>query len=112
MSASIGHLLIHSFTVQHKLRAANGKGGYLEEYEPVGTVLRGRINPATNREIEVAQQKQAEVTHVIYFDPATDILVNDRILFEGRGFRVTIPNADTPSIPIYQKCFTVEIQRG
>jgi len=108
---SIAHLLTHSLVLERKERMSNGKGGFVEDYLPVGSMV-GRVNPASNRELEIAHQKQAEVTHYIYLAADSDIKVNDRILFEGRSFRVTIPNADTPSIPIYQKVYVVELQRG
>jgi len=108
---SISHLLIHPLTQQRKARAPDGKGGFLENYEILRT-LNGRINPAGPRELEIAQQKQAEVTHYIYLEPGTDVGVNDQFVYGIRIFRVTIPHADIPSIPIYNKVYTVEIQRG
>lgn len=109
ISGFLTHVLIH----QRKIRTPNGAGGFTEEYELYADgVTRGRINPAGSRELEIAHQQHAEVTHLIYLKSPSDILINDRILFGARMFRVTIPNADTPSVPIYQKCFVVEIQNG
>lgn len=108
---TISHLLIHSLTQQRKVRMPDGKGGFLEDYEILAT-MSGRINPAGPRELEIAQQKQAEVTHYIYLEPGTDVGVNDQFVYGIRTFRVTIPSADVPSIPIYKKVYTVEIQRG
>ncbi len=108
---SISHLLIHALTQERKVRTPDGKGGFLEQYEILRT-MNGRINPAGPRELEIAQQKQAEVTHYIYLEPGTDVGVNDQFVYGIRTFRVTIPNADTPSIPIYQKIYCLEVQRG
>jgi head-tail adaptor len=110
-SPRITHLLVHDLTWQRKVRTRNAKGGYHESYEDIADI-KGRVNPASEEDIRAAARKEAVVTHAIYIEPETAMKPNDRLHFGTRIFRVMIPNADTPSIAIYQKVLAEEVQRG
>lgn len=107
----ISDLMIHSLTHQRKERTSNGKGGFTEEYVTIETVD-GRVNPASTRDFLVAQQKQAQVKWVIYLAPDSDVQINDKYIYGHRHLIVTVEDVGTPSIPIYQKVFTIETQKA
>jgi head-tail adaptor len=107
---NIAHFLTETLTQERKTRTSNGKGGFTETYHSIGTV-NGRINDAGGSEVHVAKQRKAEVSHIVYLDPDTDVKMGDRFIdSRGRVLRVTIPHAEIPSVPIYSKSFLIETQ--
>lgn len=110
MTRSIGHLLIHSVTVQRSTSVDNGHGGFEEVYATVSTVS-GRVNPVTSKDLASLGKEESRVTHAIYFQPKEDVRIGDKILFDGREFFLRVKNIE-PSIPIYRKIMAEEIQEG
>lgn len=106
----ISHLFIHSLTWQRKPKVPAGGGRFIEGAAVTLDTIDGRVNAATAKDLMVAQQKQAEVKWVIYLPYPTAVMINDLFIYDGRTLRVTVPDAETPSYPIYQKVFTVEAQ--
>jgi hypothetical protein len=95
-------MLIHDLTQRRKTRTSNGKGGWTYgTYEDFDSPV-GRVVPATARELEIAGQRQARVTHAIYLEPESDVQVGDLFEFEDAEYEVTVP-AIIPSEPVYQK---------
>lgn len=88
------HLFSHTFNVFRAGRVSDGQGGWTEGFVPVGTV-RGRLRPATARERLVAQQLQAELSHVFYAGAAADVRRGDRV--EGAGKAVLVVAVRDPS---------------
>lgn len=108
----ISALYEHSLTHKRPAKTHTGKGGRTETPPlELGTVM-GRVNSASAKDLMIAQQRQAEVKWVIYLTPGVDVRINDIFIYEGRTLIVTVADAQTPSIPIYQKVFTRETQRG
>lgn len=110
--ADIAHLLIHSIIIKRvgANRVSDGEGGWIETEATVDTVD-GRIVPATQKDLMLAGQYRAEVTHSCYFLPDENVKVGDTLVFDGREFVVRVPNI-TPSIPIYQKVMCLEVQKA
>lgn len=106
----ISHLFIHAISLQRSTPVADGKGGQAHAYAEVEALL-GRINPATQRDIQFAGQNRAEATHAAYLPSGTDVRIDDRLVFDSRLFRVTVANT-TPSEPIYKKALALEIQEA
>jgi len=104
----ITHLLIHSLTQKRNTRTADDQGGWIEALSTVG-IVSGRIVPATAREMEVAAQRQASVTHAIYLPAATNVRINDHFTYDGRTFIVRVRNI-TPSVEVYKKALCEEVQ--
>lgn len=107
---SIGHLFIHRIDVQRSTPVDNGHGGFDEVFSSQG-VVDGRVNPVTAKDLAVIGKEESRVTHAIYLDPATDIRIGDKLLFEGRTFELRVKRME-PSIPIYKKVMVEEIQEG
>jgi hypothetical protein len=106
----INHLLIHTLTQQRKAKVPMGKGVFRDELQTIDTVT-GRVNPANSKEAMIGEQHKARVTHAIYLQTGAIAKVNDEFLFNGRRFRVTVPMI-IPSVDIYTKVLTEEIQGG
>lgn len=110
MMRSIGHLLIHRVDVLRSTPVDNGHGGFDEVFTSQG-VVDGRVNPITAKDLASLGKEESRVTHSIYLDPAADISIGDKIIFESRTFHVRVKRIE-PSIPIYRKIMVEEIQEG
>ncbi len=108
MPRNIGHLLIHTVDITRSTRTDNGRGGWTKTQVSQGKV-NGRVWPVNQKDLVVAAQDQARVTHSVIFRPGVDVRIADELLFEGRKFVVRVRNI-TPSIPIYHKVLAEEIQ--
>lgn len=71
-------LLNNTFTVERRLRASDGQGGWSIAYSEVGT-LDGRICPRTSAERVVAESEEEQITHVLYCRTGEDIARGDRV---------------------------------
>lgn len=71
-------LLNNTFTVERRLRASDGQGGWMIVYEEVGTLL-GRIRPTTATERVVAESEEEQITHVLYCRTTEDVARGDRV---------------------------------
>lgn len=91
MSSVFNSLLNNSFTAWQPQRADDGQGGWLLSYSNVGTV-QGRLRPRGGSELNVADQDERRVPHVLYVK-ASDT-VGSQI---GRDFLIT-PAADATLI--------------
>lgn len=76
-------LLNNSFVAWQPQRTADGQGGWLLTYSSVGAV-QGRLRPRSSSEIDMADQAERRVSHVLYV--AADGSVAGQI---GRDFLVT-----------------------
>lgn len=107
----ISHLFEH--TIEHfrlSRTRDTDRGTISTSTTSLGNVA-GRIVQTSYEDEFVAQREEARVTHAIYLAPDADVRRNDEFTFEGRTFRVVIPNL-TPSKAIYQKVLTEEVQRA
>lgn len=109
-SRNISRLFIHALSHQRSTSVADDKGGFTDGFAEI-EALQGRINPARQSEIQFAGQNRAKATHVVYLPPGTDARIDDRFIFEGRTFEVTVPNI-RPSVNIYRKALALEIQEA
>lgn len=110
MPRNIGHLLVHSIDIQRSVGVDDGQGGTVETFVSQ-KVTNGRVWPATFKDMQLAGQNQARVTHAVVFQPGTDVRIDDRLIFDSRQFDVKVREV-TPSIPIYHKVLAEEIQIG
>lgn len=110
--SNIDHLLVHSILIKRvgSNRVSDGEGGFIETETNVKTT-KGRMVPASQKDLMLAGQYRAEVTHSCYLSPGEDVKVEDVLEFEGRDFVVRVPNI-TPSVPIYQKVMCLEVQQA
>lgn len=106
----IGHLLKDSLVWKRATRTADGAGGHTQSFTAVATV-RGRVSQASQRDLDIAGKSRAEVTHAIYLPAGTAVKVADRFVWSSRTFEVKVPNI-TPSVAVYTKALTLEIQEG
>ena len=107
---AVEDLLDSMAEVQRKQHESDGQGGHTIDYEIVATAA-CRVGSMSARDLAIAGQKQAVVTHPIYFAPAADVQVGDRLVIEGRTFEVRVPNQAGPSHP-YTKVLAEEYQLG
>jgi hypothetical protein len=105
----ITHLLNKTIAVKTTARTSDGKGGFTET--ETSSNVSGRYHQAQSRDLISAGHREAQVTHVFYFDPGQSFDVDDHLVVDGRRFRISIPNL-VPSVDIYQKAFAVEVQDG
>jgi len=108
MPRNIGHLMVHSIQIQRSEPVKNNRGGFSKVFVTKATVP-GRVWPLRNMHMMVGAQDQARVTHAMIFQPGTDVRISDRLVFDGRTFEVRIREV-TPSIPIYHKVLSEEVQ--
>lgn len=108
---TVQFLLDSDGLIQRYPREQDGQGGWKKATTPtdVGLFL-CRISSASGRDVEIAGQHQAVVTHAIYFDAGIDARIGDRITISGRIFDVRVGNA-AGNHP-YVKVLAQEYQRG
>jgi hypothetical protein len=107
---NISHLFTHTTTLRRNVPTSDGHGGYKEALTTVET-LQGRLWPATERDMQLAGQNEARVTHAWVAPPYTDVRVDDVLVINGRTFQVRVPHLE-PSVNIYRKCLVEEVQRA
>jgi SPP1 family predicted phage head-tail adaptor len=72
-------LMNRTVTIKRKSRTKDGQGGFTFAWATSSTV-QGRIRPAKSGERVVAGREQAQITHVAYFDPGTDVQFGDQLV--------------------------------
>ncbi len=87
MMTLIATLYNHTFTVIRPSRASDGQGGWDKTPVEVGEV-EGRMRPASAAEREVALQRRAEISHVLYCAATSDIARGDTVMLDGQTWRV------------------------
>jgi len=87
-------LLIDRFVVSRQTRTTDGQGGWAQSWEAVAEVS-GRLRPLTASERLVAQQRQAQITHVLY--TTTDSGIERGDLVTGAGKTVEVIAVREPS---------------
>ncbi len=88
-------LLIHTFAVFRRVRASDGQGGWTEARVEVGST-KGRLRPIGASERTVADQQQAQVSHVLYTLAGVDVRRGDEL--EGAGVTVELIAVREPSM--------------
>lgn len=78
----VAHLLNSRREVWRKERVSDGGGGWITEYVQVGSV-RTRVCQPSARERQSADQSFAELTHIAYVNPGTDIRREDQLRATG-----------------------------
>ncbi|MFH0902327.1 MAG: head-tail adaptor protein [Pseudomonadota bacterium] len=84
---TIEALYIHTLTISRPTRTSDGQGGWSVGYVDVATI-EGRLRPKGASERTVAQQGQAEVSHVLYCGPDSDIQRGDLVTGAGKVVEV------------------------
>jgi len=85
--ALIEMLYNHSYVVIRKTRASDGQGGWGETWATVATIT-GRMRPASAAEATAAAQRQAQISHVLYCGPDTNVARGDRVTGQERLWTV------------------------
>lgn len=85
--ALIDMLYNHVYTVARRTRASDGQGGWSETWKTVVSIA-GRMRPASAPERVAADQRQAQISHVLYCGPDTNILRGDRVTGQDRVWEV------------------------
>ncbi len=80
-------LLNQDYAIHRKVRASDGQGGWSEAWTELATV-RGRLRPVSAEERTIADEVEAEVTHVLYTLASEDIARGDIVAGAGRTVRV------------------------
>jgi SPP1 family predicted phage head-tail adaptor len=83
----INALFTHTFTVSRLSTASDGQGGWAQSRVDVGTIL-GRLRPTSASERTVAQQGQAQVSHVLYTSADADVQRGDLVTGAGKVVEV------------------------
>lgn len=73
------HLFNKILTLQRKIRTDDGQGGWIEDWQDVGTI-QGRLRSASASERTAAAQEQATISHVFYCAAGEDVRRGDRIV--------------------------------
>lgn len=108
--ASPQHLFIHSLELFRDVPESDGKGGWTEKLQSQVKV-RGRVWPAAGRDLIVAGQAQAQVTHAVVFPYGTDVKVGDVWQHGGKQYEVVIADL-SPSVKAFGKCLAKEVQNA
>ena len=75
------------FIVMRKIRASDAQGGWSESMTTVGTIL-GRMCPGSASERDVGDQRQSQISHVLYCPATIDIHRGDTVTGESRTYKV------------------------
>ena len=84
---TIATLFIDTFTVTRLSVVDDGQGGWSQTRTTVGTIS-GRLRPANATERTVAQQRQAQVSHVLYAAATADVQRGDYVIGAGKVVEV------------------------
>jgi SPP1 family predicted phage head-tail adaptor len=82
------HLFDKTLILQRKTRIDDGQGGWIEDWQTVGTI-RGRFRPASASERTAAAQEQAVISHVLYCAADEDVCRGDRVVLGNLIVEVT-----------------------
>lgn len=105
-------LLDQLATHQRKTRTSDGQSGRTETFKPIATDVPCRTSSPSSKDLAIAGQKKAIVTHVLYFAPTfTPPKVGDRFVIGAINFDVRVPNSAGASHP-YVKVMVEEYQGG
>ena len=74
-------------SVQRNTEVADGQGGFLQGWAVIAEE-RGRVRPATGKEMEIARNLQGVVTHITYLRAAAPVQSGDRLLVNDITLRV------------------------
>ncbi len=110
MPRNIGHLMVHRIEIKRSEPVKNNRGGFTKTLVSKG-IVQGRMWPVRQKDLMAGAQDQARVTHATVFQPGTDVRIADQLVFDGRTFTVRVRQV-TPSIDIYRKVLSEEIQIG
>lgn len=108
MPFDLSKLLTIQLTHQRRGRTSDGRGGFVETFSDVATVS-SHIAPLSAKDMTIAHQQQAMVSHAVYLQPGNDIRMNDQFVFNQFVCRVIVPNVE-PWNPVYQKVFVKELE--
>lgn len=105
-------LLDQLATQQRKTGTGSGdnQGGRTKAFASIATDIPCRTSSPSGKDVAIAGQKKAIITHVLYFAPTfTPPKVGDRFIIGSTNFDVRVPNAAGPSHP-YVKTLVEEYQ--
>lgn len=103
-------LFDRNVVVARNLATTDGQGGFTKRYGVIGTEV-GRLNPAGSSERDQADQLNAVVTYVMYFQTSAEILRDDRLIVGDQKFRV-VSVIEPSETGVYKKALLEEVQRG
>ena len=72
-------------TLQRLVPVDDGEGGFAETWTDYGTVW-ANVSPVTQRQRDVYDQTQSEISHKITLRYRSDVLPTDRVTLNGRVF--------------------------
>jgi SPP1 family predicted phage head-tail adaptor len=81
-------------TLQRRTNTADGAGGYVESWNDLADVW-AHVKSISGKEVFVSGQLQNEVTHRVLIRYYSGLKPNDRVVFEGRNFRIHAINPPT-----------------
>ena len=80
-------------TLLQEVKTEDGQGGYVTEYVSRGAVW-GKITPLTAKTLDLYEQLQPELLHLITIRYRRDVAVTDRIQYGSRVFEQIGPPVD------------------
>lgn len=83
--------LRHRVTIQRLTRAGDGQGGHTETWADLATVW-AAVAAISGRERYAAGQVVTAATHTVTIRHRTDVRAADRVLHDGKAFRVAFPS--------------------
>lgn len=89
---------------------SDGRGGWIENLVLVGTV-QCRVSSPSGRDQQVAEQRQASVTHAIYMGSDADIRLGDMLQINATWHYVAVPDLRPSVREHHLKILTEERQR-
>jgi hypothetical protein len=98
--------------VHRRVYATDGQGGKPFTAPSIG-VISCQVQVASAKDMQIAGQWQAVVSHAVYLMPETEIIpvIGDYLVVEGRTFYVRVNNRAGAGYP-YRKILVEEYQFG